>query len=76
MGAPINRSAASEERARMAALDHPNLIAALDAGRGSTHQGFTFVVGEGEEELLSWDRLRAEAMNRAAHLRALGLRTG
>ena len=28
------------------------------------------------EELLSWDRLRAEAMNRAAHLRALGLRAG
>ena len=60
----------------MAALDHPNLIAALDAGRGATHQGFTFIVAEGQEELLSWDRLRAEAMNRAAHLRALGLRTG
>ena len=60
----------------MAALDHPNLIAALDAGRGATHQGFTFIVAEGQEELLSWDRLRAEAMNRAAHLRALGLRMG
>jgi len=60
----------------MAALDHPNLIAALDAGRGATHHGFTFIVAEGQEEFLSWDRLRAEAMNRAAHLRALGLRTG
>ena len=60
----------------MAALDHPNLIAALDAGRGATHQGFTFIVAEGQEEFLSWDRLRAEAMNRAAHLRALGLRMG
>ena len=60
----------------MAALDHPNLIAALDAGRGSAHQGFTFIEADGQGELLSWDRLRAEAMNRAAHLRALGLRMG
>src|SRR4029077_6448488 len=74
--APIGGSAASEECARMGALDHPNLIAALHAGRGATHQGFTFIVAEVQEELLSWDRLRAEAMNRAAHLRALGLRMG
>jgi fatty-acyl-CoA synthase len=60
----------------MPARDHPNLIAALDAGRGVTQQGFTFIVAEGQDELLSWDRLRAEAMNRAAHLRALGLRMG
>ena len=60
----------------MAALDYPNLIAALDAGRGATHQGFTFIVAEGQEEFLSWDRLRAEAMSRAAHLRALGLHMG
>ena len=59
----------------MAALDHPNLIAALDAA-AARHQGFTFIVAEGQEELLSWDRLRDEAMNRAAHLRALGLRMG
>ena len=52
------------------------MIAALDAGRGSTDQGFTFLTGRGKEELLSWDRLRSEAMNRAAHLRALGLRRG
>jgi fatty-acyl-CoA synthase len=52
------------------------LIAALDAGRGSTNQGFTFLTGRGREELLSWDRLRSEAMNRAAHLRALGLGRG
>ncbi len=60
----------------MEAADHPNLIAALDSGRGSTDEGFSFLTGVGREEFLSWDCLRTEAMNRAAHLRALGLREG
>jgi fatty-acyl-CoA synthase len=57
--------------------DEPaNLIAALDAGRNRTEQGFTFVATGGREDFVSWDRLRSEAINCAAHLRASGLRQG
>ena len=67
---------ASPVQAARAAPDQPHLVAAIDAGRGSTDRGFTFLTGTGREEFLSWDRLRSKAMNRAAHLRALGLRRG
>lgn len=56
--------------------DAPYLVEAIDAGRGLTAEGFTFVAGDGSEHFLSWDGLRADAMNRAAHLRAMGLRSG
>lgn len=51
-------------------------MAALDAGRNRTEQGFTFVATGGREDFVSWDRLRSEAINCAAHLRASGLRQG
>ncbi len=57
-------------------MDHAHLVAALDALKGLTHAGFTFLGTDGNEELYSWDRLRAEAMNRAAHFRSLGLKKG
>ena len=59
-----------------APLDHPHVIAAIDAGRGLTNEGYTFLTAGDHEEFLSWDGLRSEVMNAAAHLRALGLRPG
>jgi fatty-acyl-CoA synthase len=53
-----------------------NLLAALDEGRGRTERGFTFIRGNGQEDFLSWDRLRSEAINCAAQLRAIGLKKG
>ena len=69
-------SVALPAEAPPAALDHPHVIAAIDAGRGLTNQGYTFLTAGGREEFLSWDGLRSEVMNGAAHLRALGLRPG
>ena len=60
----------------MSAEEPANLLAALDVGLGDTQHGFTFSRGDGQEEFLSWDRLRAEAISTAAHLRAIGLRSG
>jgi fatty-acyl-CoA synthase len=53
-----------------------NLLAALDEGCGRNEHGFTFVRGNGQEDFLSWDSLRSEAINCAAHLRAIGLKKG
>jgi fatty-acyl-CoA synthase len=57
-------------------MNHAHLISALDACAGHTQAGFTFSSSDGKEDFYSWDRLRQEAMNRAAHLRALGLKKG
>jgi fatty-acyl-CoA synthase len=57
-------------------MEHAHLIAALDGLAGRTEAGFTFLTSEGKEEVFSWDRVRAEARNRAAHLRAQGLKKG
>jgi fatty-acyl-CoA synthase len=48
----------------------------LDEGRGRAEHGFTFVRGNGQEDFLSWDSLRSEAINCAAQLRAIGLKKG
>jgi fatty-acyl-CoA synthase len=56
--------------------DFPNLIAAVDAGKGKTDKGYTFLTRDNEEQFFSWDKLRAEAMNRAAHFRARGMKAG
>ena len=56
--------------------DEPNLIAAIEAGKGWTDGGYAFQTRDGGELFMSWDRLRQEAMNRAAHLRALGMKPG
>src|SRR6266446_6024975 len=54
------------------------VVQALDAARGVTDRGFTFVGarGPGEDLTLSFDRLRLEALRRATHLRAMGLAKG
>lgn len=56
--------------------DEPNLIAAIEAGQGITDRGYTFQTRDGQELFFSWDKLRTEAMRRAAHLRALGMKPG
>ena len=60
----------------MPATEPANLLAALDEGRGRAEHGFTFVRGNGQEDFLSWDSLRSEAINCAAQLRAIGLKKG
>src|SRR6266478_4270489 len=54
------------------------VVQALDAARGITDRGFTFVGarGPGEDLTLSFDELRLEALRRASHLRAMGLAKG
>src|SRR5712692_5421628 len=54
------------------------IVQALDAARGITDRGFTFVGarGPGEDLTLSFDQLRFEALRRATHLRAMGLAKG
>src|SRR3982074_988436 len=54
------------------------VVQALDAARGITDRGFTFVGarGPGEDLTLSFDQLRLEALRRASHLRAMGPRKG
>jgi fatty-acyl-CoA synthase len=53
-----------------------NLLVALETGRGCTRHGFAFAYGHGQDDFLSWDGLRTEAINCAAQLRAMGLVTG
>ncbi len=60
----------------MATWNFPNLIAAIDGGKGETTRGYSFVQRDGSELQFSFDRLRTEAMNRAAHFRAWGLKQG
>src|SRR5712672_658638 len=54
------------------------VVQALDAARGITDRGFTFVGarGPGEDLTLSFDQLRLEALRRASHLRTMGLVKG
>jgi fatty-acyl-CoA synthase len=52
------------------------IVEALDHGRGILDVGYTFVGPDGQEDFYSWDRLRAEAIKRAHHLRRLGLKKG
>lgn len=60
----------------MKILDYPNLIEAIDAGQGDTTRGFTFTDRDSEGTLYSFDKLREEAMRRAAHFRSYGLKKG
>ncbi|MFT3840499.1 MAG: fatty acyl-AMP ligase [Myxococcaceae bacterium] len=60
----------------MAYPNHATLIAALQAHAGNNKRGFTFMGKDNTEEFYSFDRLRLEAMRRAAHLRAAGLKQG
>ncbi len=53
-----------------------NVIEALDGGKGLTERGYIFVAPDGTEVLFSWDRLRKEAIARAHHLKAMGLKKG
>ncbi len=57
-------------------FDYPNLVAALDAGEGMTTKGYTFLDRDQKEQFFSFDRLREEAMRRAAHFRSYGLKQG
>jgi fatty-acyl-CoA synthase len=52
------------------------IVEAIDQGRGILDVGYTFVGPDGKEEFFSWDRLRAESIKRAHHLRKLGLKKG
>jgi len=55
---------------------HLTLIDALEAGRGKTTRGYTFLQADGTELFFSFDRLREEAIRRAHHLRQLGMKKG
>jgi fatty-acyl-CoA synthase len=57
-------------------FDYPNLVAALDQSKGWTDKGYTFLDRDQNEQFFSFERLREEAMRRAAHLRQYGLRQG
>ena len=57
-------------------FDYPNLIAALDAGKGMTTKGYTFLDRDQKEQFYSFEKLREEAMRRAAHFRNYGLKKG
>ncbi|MFT3713550.1 MAG: fatty acyl-AMP ligase [Archangium sp.] len=57
--------------------DYPTLVAALDAHQGFTTHGYTFLDrDEKDGNFYSFDKLREEAMRRAAHLRSYGLKKG
>ncbi len=57
-------------------FDYPNLVAALDAGQGMTTKGYTFLDRDTEGNFYSFEKLREEAMRRAAHFRSYGLKKG
>src|SRR5262245_11577718 len=58
-------------------MDYANLIAAMEGGgQDGLTGGFNFLGPDGKEEHFSWERLKAEAKNRAAHFRALGMKKG
>ena len=57
-------------------FDYPTLITALDASKGWTEKGYTFIDRDQKEQHYSFERLREEAMKRAAHLRARGMKKG
>ncbi|MBL8913688.1 MAG: fatty acyl-AMP ligase [Archangium sp.] len=56
--------------------DYPTLVAALDAHQGQTKYGYTFLDREQDGNFYSFEKLREEAMRRAAHLRSYGLKKG
>ena len=56
--------------------DYPTLVAALEASKGMTTGGYTFLDRDSKEQFMSFDALRTEAMNRAAHFRKAGLGKG
>ncbi len=57
-------------------FDFPNLVAAIDAGLGQTTKGYTFTDRDSSGNFYSFERLREEAMRRAAHFRSYGLKKG
>jgi fatty-acyl-CoA synthase len=57
-------------------MNHPHLSAALEGLAGVKDRGFTFIQSDSKEQFVSFDDLRNEAMNRAAHFRAMGLKKG
>jgi fatty-acyl-CoA synthase len=57
-------------------FDYPNLVAAIDAGKGLTTKGYAFLDRDSNEQFYSFDRLREESMRRAAHFRHYGLKKG
>jgi fatty-acyl-CoA synthase len=57
-------------------MNHPHLSLALEGCAGVTDRGFTFITSDSKEQFYSFDALRTEAMNRAAHFRSLGLKKG
>jgi fatty-acyl-CoA synthase len=57
-------------------FDFPTLVAALDAAKGWTDSGFTFLDRDQKEQFFSFDGLRTEAMKRAAHFRQHGMKQG
>ena len=57
-------------------FDYPNLVAALDAGPGMTTKGYTVLDRDTEGNFYSFEKLREEAMRRAAHFRSYGLKKG
>ena len=57
-------------------FDYPNLVAALDAGKGMTTKGYTFLDRDSDGKFYSFEKLREEAMRRAAHFRHYGLKKG
>ena len=56
--------------------DYPTLVAALEASKGMTDTGYTFLDRDLKEQFVSWDAIRTEAMNRAAHFRKAGMGKG
>ena len=60
----------------MRVYEFPNLVAAIEYGKGRTDKGYTFLGRDGQEQFYSWDRLRTEAMNRAAWFRSRGAQPG
>jgi fatty-acyl-CoA synthase len=57
-------------------FDYPNLVAAIDAGAGLTTKGYTFLDRDTDGNFYSFEKLREEAMRRAAHFRSYGLKKG
>ena len=56
--------------------NYANLVEALDASKGWTDRGYTFLDRDQKETFVSWDELRNQAMRRAAHFRSLGMKKG
>lgn len=57
-------------------FEYSDLVEAIDAGRGVTTKGYTFLDRDQKERFYSFEKLREEAMRRAAHFRHYGLKKG